>query len=86
MSPSGSRKDPLLAHKGLVALVKRRFRQSKDLSALTSSYSLGVLPKKSNADSKTCAGQNTAIAKLAGEILGGVEGVYRLDVGGNGKF
>ncbi|CAF9943341.1 MAG: hypothetical protein ALECFALPRED_011080 [Alectoria fallacina] len=27
--------------------------------------------------------QNTAIAKLAGEILGGVEGVYRLDVGGN---
>ena len=32
-----------------------------------------------------CVGgsQNTAIAKLAGEILGGVEGVYRLDVGGN---
>ena len=27
--------------------------------------------------------QNAAIAKLAGEILGGVEGVYRLDVGGN---
>ncbi|KAF6240439.1 hypothetical protein HO173_001107 [Letharia columbiana] len=27
--------------------------------------------------------RNTAIAKLAGEILGGVEGVYRLDVGGN---
>ena len=27
--------------------------------------------------------QNPAIAKLAGEILGGVEGVYRLDVGGN---
>ena len=27
--------------------------------------------------------QNIAIAKLAGEILGGVEGVYRLDVGGN---
>ncbi|KAG8527844.1 uncharacterized protein KY384_006760 [Bacidia gigantensis] len=26
---------------------------------------------------------NPAIAKLAGEILGGVEGVYRLDVGGN---
>ena len=24
-----------------------------------------------------------AIAKLAGEILGGIEGVYRLDVGGN---
>ena len=27
--------------------------------------------------------QNAAIAKLAGEILGGEEGVYRLDVGGN---
>ena len=27
--------------------------------------------------------QNPAIAKLAGEILGGVEGIYRLDVGGN---
>jgi len=27
--------------------------------------------------------QNPAIARLAGEILGGVEGVYRLDVGGN---
>ena len=27
--------------------------------------------------------QNAAIAKLAGGILGGVEGVYRLDVGGN---
>lgn len=27
--------------------------------------------------------QNTAIAKLAGEILGGVEGVYRLNVGEN---
>ena len=27
--------------------------------------------------------QNRAIAQLAGEILGGVEGVYRLDVGGN---
>ena len=27
--------------------------------------------------------QNAAIAKLAGEILGGVEGIYRLDVGGN---
>ena len=27
--------------------------------------------------------QNLAIARLAGEILGGVEGVYRLDVGGN---
>ena len=27
--------------------------------------------------------QNTAIARLAGEILGGIEGVYRLDVGGN---
>lgn len=27
--------------------------------------------------------QNLAIAQLAGEILGGVEGVYRLDVGGN---
>lgn len=27
--------------------------------------------------------QNAAIAQLAGEILGGVEGVYRLDVGGN---
>jgi len=26
---------------------------------------------------------NDAIAKIAGEILGGVEGVYRLDVGGN---
>ena len=37
----------------------------------------------SNADSDLCVGgsQNTAIAKLAGEILGGVEGVYRLDVG-----
>ena len=27
--------------------------------------------------------QNTAIARLVGEILGGIEGVYRLDVGGN---
>ena len=27
--------------------------------------------------------QNPAIAQLTGEILGGVEGVYRLDVGGN---
>lgn len=27
--------------------------------------------------------QNPAIAKLTGEILGGIEGVYRLDVGGN---
>lgn len=27
--------------------------------------------------------QNAAIAKIAGEILGGVEGVYKLDVGGN---
>jgi len=27
--------------------------------------------------------QNKAIAQLAGEVLGGVEGVYRLDVGGN---
>jgi len=27
--------------------------------------------------------QNLAIARLAGDILGGVEGVYRLDVGGN---
>ena len=27
--------------------------------------------------------QNTAIAKIAGEILGGVEGVFKLDVGGN---
>ena len=27
--------------------------------------------------------QNTAIARVAGEILGGVEGVYKLDVGGN---
>ena len=27
--------------------------------------------------------QNPAIAQLVGEILGGVEGVYRLDVGGN---
>lgn len=27
--------------------------------------------------------QNIAIAQLAGEVLGGVEGVYRLDVGGN---
>ena len=27
--------------------------------------------------------RNPAIAKLVGEILGGVEGVYRLDVGGN---
>ncbi len=27
--------------------------------------------------------QNAAIAKVAGEILGGVEGVYKLDVGGN---
>lgn len=27
--------------------------------------------------------QNKGIAKLTGEILGGVEGVYRLDVGGN---
>ena len=26
---------------------------------------------------------NDAIAKIAGEVLGGVEGVYRLDVGGN---
>ena len=26
---------------------------------------------------------NPAIAKLAGEVLGSVEGVYRLDVGGN---
>lgn len=29
------------------------------------------------------ASQNPAIARLTGEILGGVEGVYRLDVGGN---
>lgn len=27
--------------------------------------------------------QNPAIAKIAGEILGGVEGIYKLDVGGN---
>ncbi|KAK4696698.1 hypothetical protein P7C71_g1265, partial [Lecanoromycetidae sp. Uapishka_2] len=27
--------------------------------------------------------QNPAIAKIAGEVLGGVEGIYRLDVGGN---
>ncbi|MCJ1450539.1 hypothetical protein MMC28_000872 [Mycoblastus sanguinarius] len=27
--------------------------------------------------------QNAAIAQLVGEILGGVEGVYRLDIGGN---
>lgn len=27
--------------------------------------------------------QNAAIAKIAGEVLGGVEGVYRLDVGEN---
>lgn len=27
--------------------------------------------------------QNPAIARIAGEVLGGVEGVYRLDVGGN---
>ena len=27
--------------------------------------------------------QNPAIAKIAGEILGGIEGIYRLDVGGN---
>jgi len=27
--------------------------------------------------------QNPAIAKITGEVLGGVEGVYRLDVGGN---
>ncbi|KAL8947985.1 MAG: hypothetical protein Q9183_007734 [Haloplaca sp. 2 TL-2023] len=29
------------------------------------------------------ASRNTAIAKIAGEVLGGVEGVYRLDVGEN---
>lgn len=29
------------------------------------------------------ASRNAAIAKIAGEVLGGVEGVYRLDVGEN---
>jgi len=26
---------------------------------------------------------NAAIAKICGEVLGGVEGIYRLDIGGN---
>ena len=82
-SSFGSRKLPYSPQRSC-HLDETRCSGSHRIFLLSSIVSiLGVLSKKSNADPELCTGQNTAIAKLAGEVLGGVEGVYRLDIGGN---
>ena len=67
-----SRKAPLLAQNGLVTWVKRRVSAVKEsFCSFKWSRFLGVLPKKSNANSDICTGEQTALvaAQVGFEIL-----------------
>lgn len=65
-------------------LLSLRLRSRDLVSSIASASHLNLPPQPRRIYLVGGGSQNPAIAQIVGEVLGGVEGVYKLDVGGNG--